>query len=617
MSDELLRDTSDSSQPRASDDELWDAGLVPEPWEPGPWDEPWPGPDRLPADPDAELLAALPDEDLAAPWTGEGEADADEDLAAPWTGEGEADAAGFLHRVGGGRAGFGFAAGGVLDLLGPGPVLAGFLADAMAGGVPGGAVLVGPDGWQRPLIGQGDGGEGPAALGESELIGALCASRRMASVAAAQEFELVITLVRRRNAQARDRKNRNLADHVVDEVAAALCLTGRAAGRLVEIAGNLARLPQVLAALAAGLIDRDRAVVVADELAALGDADAQRAAAKILDRAPGLTTGQLRDALRRIVLSIDPDAVRRRRDKARKDACVQLWDEPSGNTALAGRELSRAQAIAADARLTAAARWLQASGAEGTLDQLRAAVFTARLNDQPLESLLPGAAATDSRGPAAADSGDSATGPAATASGNDAARSDHSADTGAGSPNGTGPWWPALTGSVNLTLPLSAYLGLSDAPGEVAGHGPADAGTCRDIAAWLAASDRTRWCVTFTDADGRAMAHACARRGPPGSGGPPDSTGPAGKHPPPDPASSPNSGNRPRSSDPSSSTAPPCSDGPPPRRGSSPGPAPPASPAVNLSSNGSPDSGPARSTMASVITGTRSRGTGRGGGWST
>src|SRR5262249_5287966 len=149
------------------------------------------------------------------------------------------------------------------------------------------------------------------------------------------------------------------------------------------------RLPAVLAALRVGAIDRDRAVVIADELAALGDADARAAAGKILSRAPGLTTGQLRDRLRRIVLSIDPDAVRRRRGEARKDACVQLWDEPSGNTALAGRELSRAQAIAADARLTAAARWLQAGGVEGTLDQLRAAVFTARLNDQPIETLLP------------------------------------------------------------------------------------------------------------------------------------------------------------------------------------------------------------------------------------
>jgi hypothetical protein len=517
-----------------------------EPWGWGPWDEEVVGPEReLPPDPDAEWLAQLPDEDVVAPWTGDG----------------EADAAGFLHHVDGGRSAFGFAAGGVLDLLEPGPVLAGFLADAMAGGVPGGAVLVGPDGSQRPLIGQGGSGgggageggageggagqggggaggarEGPAALGESELVGAMCASRRMASLAAAQEFGLVITLVRRRNAQARERKNLNLAEHVVDEVAAALCLTGRAAGRLVEISGNLARFPAVLAALRVGAIDRDRAVVFADELAALGDADARQAAGKILDRAPGLTTGQLRDRLRRIVLSIDPDAVRRRREKARKDACVQLWDEPSGNTALAGRELSRAQAIAADARLTAAARWLQAHGAEGTLDQLRAAVFTARLNDQPLETLLPAQPSASGNSPVPSDD---TTGPGpADHAGNDAVPADAKPDGGGTQASPDRPagetWGSAVTGSINLTLPLSAYLGLSDAPGEVGGHGAADADTCREVAAWLAANDRTRWCVTFTDGDGRAVAHACARHGPlPGppprrSDGPPGSARPFG-----------------------------------------------------------------------------------------
>ncbi|MGN6177347.1 MAG: DUF222 domain-containing protein, partial [Streptosporangiaceae bacterium] len=554
-----------------------------------PLDEPWPWDPEcpIPEDPDEGWLADLRGDDVVTPWTGEG----------------EADAAGFLHHVDGGPAGHGFAAGGLLDLLEPGPVLAGFLADAMAGGVLGGAVIAGPDGCERPLIGQGgsgqggsgqggggegggaegSAGEGPAALGESELIGAMCASRRMASLAAAQEFELVITLVRRRNAQARERKDLNLAEHVVDEGAAAVCLTGRAAGRLVEIAGNLARLPAVLAALTVGAIDRDRAVVIAEELAALNDTDARAAADKILSRAPGLTTGQLRDRLRRIVFSIDPDAVRRRREKARKDASVQLWDEPSGNTALAGRELSRAQAIAADARLTAYARWLQACGAEGTLDQLRAAVFVARLNDQPIETLLPDPAAAetsparedghnpagsngrssasassvtpgaDGNGPGPADHahGDRAPGDAEPAGGSDSpSPASGRPSNGGESPDGAapdadwpggGPWWPAVTGSINLTLPLSAYLGLSDAPGEVAGHGPADADTCRDIAAGLAASDRTRWCVTFTDADGRAVAHACARHGPPPepppprSAGPPGSTGPPGAAPPPHP----------------------------------------------------------------------------------
>jgi hypothetical protein len=85
------------------------------------------------------------------------------------------------------------------------------------------------------------------------------------------------------------------------------------------------------------------------------------------------------------------------------------------------------------------------------------------------------------------------------------------------------PGLAALTGSVNLVMPALAWLGLSDAPGEITGTpagGPADAATCRDLASALAARGDVRWCLTLTDASGRAVAHGCARRGPGGSAGP-------------------------------------------------------------------------------------------------
>ncbi|MGH3398131.1 MAG: hypothetical protein ACRDPO_25935, partial [Streptosporangiaceae bacterium] len=146
--------------------------------DPADGDEPWPGypfsPENAPPDGDEAFLADLPSE-LAQEY-----------LTGPWTGGDELSAAGFLHHQAGGRNGAGFAAGGVLDGLEPGPVLAGFIRDAA-----------------------GD-GAGRAGLGESELIGVLCAARRMASWAAAQEVEAVITLCRRRARQARERKNKHL-----------------------------------------------------------------------------------------------------------------------------------------------------------------------------------------------------------------------------------------------------------------------------------------------------------------------------------------------------------------------------------------------------------------------
>jgi hypothetical protein len=416
----------------------------------------------------------------------------DQFLYDPWTGAGESIAAGFVHHDGG-RRGSGFAAGGVLDEMVPGPVLAGFIAGA------------------------GAEGQGLPGLGESELIGFLCAAERMASWAAAQKVEAVITLASRRAAQARERKNPHLSEHVPGEVAAALTLTGQAASRLVDICAYLERLPEVRGALAAGTIDWARAVVFADELAALGPAAARRAARDVLPRAGGMTTGQLRRALRRLRELADPDAARRRREQGRKEAAVHRWDEPSGNSALAGREMTPADAISADARLTAQARWLRANGATGTLDQLRCAAFAAVLNGRPLDTLLPrrvpgGTVPTPSAARAPDGSSPEPPGPAGSATAPDSGRADS-----AGAP---------VTGSVHLTMPLSAWLWLTDRPGEVAGSGTADAGTCRDLAAQLASHPATSWCLTLTDPHGQAMAHACARRAPPAtprrSTGPPD-----------------------------------------------------------------------------------------------
>jgi len=393
-------------------------------------------------------------------------------LAGAWTGDGETVPAGFLHHLHSGPRGVGFAAGGVLDEMTPGP----WLGDAITAAIA----------------------DGNDKLGESELIGVLCAWRRMSSWAAAGETAAVMELVRRRRAQSDEPDTSRLAEHINDELAAALTLTGRSADRLISMSSGLARLSEVHAALESGQIDWAKACLFVSELAALDDDDvAREIARRLLGRAGagGWTTGQLRAALRRAVLSADPGAADRRREEARKDAEVQSWDEPSGNAALAGRELPPADVIAADSRITALARWLQDRGAVGTLSQLRAAAYIAVLADRPLESLLPGLGASQNQ--STRDSA-SAGGPAS--AGN--------------SPSDRDCRWPAVSGTIHLTMPLSAWLG-GGQPGEIAGRGPVDASTSRELAAMLAASRRTRWCVTVTGQGGRAVGHACAgRRGP-------------------------------------------------------------------------------------------------------
>jgi hypothetical protein len=353
-------------------------------------------------------------------------------------------AAGFLLRErtsSTGGTGSGFGPGEVLDTMEAGPVLGSLVADA----------------WSRGL----------SQLADDELIGVLTAWRRVASWAAAGELAAVAELTGRRREQAAGGASPDLARYLPDELATALTLTLRSASRLLDVSGGLARLRRTRDALARGLIDYAKVLVIIDELTGLDDVRAAAIEDKIIDAAPGQTTGQLRATLKRAVLAADPAAADRRQKKAEREARVELWTECSGTAALAGRELPPADVLAADKRIDSLARGLKESGADGTLDQLRARVYLALLLGQPIAGLAPGNARS------------------------------------------TG-----LPGSVNLTMPLASWLGAAQAPGEVAGFGPVDAGTCRTLGAALAARPGVRWCLTLTDAAGRAVGHGCARRAP-------------------------------------------------------------------------------------------------------
>jgi ribosomal protein L12E/L44/L45/RPP1/RPP2 len=234
-----------------------------------------------------------------------------------------------------------------------------------------------------------------------------------------------------------------------------------------------------------------------------------------------MTTGQLRAALVAQIMDYDPAAVIRRRKAAEKDARVETWTEPAGTGAVAGRDLPPADVLAADKTLTADARWLKAHGAGGTMDQLRARAFTARLTGQPLDSLLPAPGthpnpAANPAGPGAGADGtgsaaDDASTPGTPAVGVAAPGIDNTHASGGPASGG----WPAGAGSsVNLTMPAAAWLGQTDTPGQISGLGAADAGTCRDLAATLARSPAATWCITLLGRDGRAVAHGCARAGP-------------------------------------------------------------------------------------------------------
>jgi Domain of unknown function (DUF222) len=362
---------------------------------------------------------------------------------------------------------------------------------------------------------------GLGRLSDDELVGVLRAARRVVSWQSAVELAAVDELAARRAAEQHD-AGPHPVERASAELAAALTLTGRAADMLLDLASGVTRLPDVAAALSRGDIDPARAGVFAEELASLPWLPASVIAGRQMLAAPGLTTSQLRAVLRRAVLAADPAAGRRRQREARRDARVQAWAEASGNGAIAGRELPPSQALLADKHISALARSLQAAGLPGTFDQARAEVFIALLSGQSPQSLLaarlaePGSESTpEPAGSAPADRAGAE--PATSASGGEPAASPGLSGPSGTGLSGTGLSWPAgPLGTIHLTVPLSTWLSVTDRPGEIAGYGPADAWTCRELAGTMTGQSGTRYCLTITTPDGHPLGHACTSTPPPG-----------------------------------------------------------------------------------------------------
>jgi len=372
-----------------------------------------------------------------------------------------------------------------------------------------------------------------AALTDDELIGVLRAWRRQACWAQARELAAVAELARRRPAEgtppaaALGEFPAAISEFTADEVAMALTLTGRAAGVELDLALDLAARPATAAALETGQIDMPRAKILVSLLGPLAPAHADAVEAQILPRAGQMTTGQLRAALGRAVLAVDPDAARRRREDAEREARVEHWADPEGTASLAGRGLPPAAALTASSRLTQIAAAWKKHGAQGGMDLLRAHAYLALLNGQPVDTppagllppvLVPGHPGPDSvlaagrggRDGAAAPGPDGA--PAAGGLGGPgrglAADGPQALPAGLRGPGPGGP--PPTAGLINLTVPLTTLLGLADGPGDAGGHGPLDAAATRQLARTLAGHPATRWQIIITTPDGQALAHGTA-----------------------------------------------------------------------------------------------------------
>ena len=243
---------------------------------------------------------------------------------------------------------------------------------------------------------------------DAALVTSITAWRKVTSWAQAQELAAVAELARRRRvvgtvdaggqdcdraADAGDRDpvadtGRDDRDPVAEleagfapnEVALALTLTQGGAEYWMDLAVSLTRrLPATLAALDEGTIDLNRAKLIDQCTSSLDARLARTVERRVLVRAEHQTTGQLRASLQRAVLAADPAAAERRRQEAQRRAWVALFGDHDGTASLSGRLLPAAQAAAAWARICAMAKAMEAAGAGGGMDLLRAQVFVGLL----------------------------------------------------------------------------------------------------------------------------------------------------------------------------------------------------------------------------------------------
>jgi len=360
-------------------------------------------------------------------------------------------------------------------------------------------------------------GEAVANLGQlddSQLLGVGSAARRLQAHVGYLEMMAVAEFARRcqdrlEASKARgDRVRSRDGEYPAEELGFEMNATAYSAAILIDMAQNIVtRLPDTLAGMAAGEIDRDRARVISNTTLYLPDDLAAVADAVLAKAAPEMRLADLQQKAARLEARLDPEGVQARKDEAKRNRRVELRRENSGAASLAGRELDPADALTGKASIDAEAVRLRKAGMAGTLDQIRAMILMDcihqrsswdRLATQPEPDPDPGGTHGDRQFPNAGDDDNSD---------DDDDRNDGDEDADEGHPGGTTPM-PAL---INITIPAGTLLGWSQTPADAGTWGLMDADTVRDLIKAASRHPRTRWCYTLTGPAGEAIAHACAR----------------------------------------------------------------------------------------------------------
>jgi Domain of unknown function (DUF222) len=339
----------------------------------------------------------------------------------------------------------------------------------------------------------------PAGLSDAALIDTVIGFDRVASWASARQARLLAEFARRRPGDhplaARCDTPSRASEFAPDEIGVALRLSRTtAANRLVMAEVLTADLPGTLAAWQAGTIDSLKARAITETSCLLPGELRGALEARVLPRAGQQTIAQLRAALARAVLVLDPEGAAERHHHRRADRRVVVSPDEDGMASLWAL-LSAPDATAAYQRLCELARGLGSDDPRG---------MDARRADLLVDLLTGRRCAADGNCPDPHCDGDcagpddpTASTPTATPPTRTAPTETVSADGTAGgsAPPQTEPTAAAASSNghrcgpspgkplVSVIVPITTLLGLDDYPGELVGHGPIPAGLAREIAA--------------------------------------------------------------------------------------------------------------------------------------
>jgi hypothetical protein len=380
------------------------------------------------------------------------------------------------------------------------------------------------------------------ALSDAQLIDAMVGFERLAGWAQARQARLLAEFTRRRPGDdptllATD-KPCTMSRYAPDEVALALKLArGTAKARLGRAAQLEQVLPETLALWQQGRLDERRVAAICDATHYLPVNKARAVQNRVLDRAPEQTVGQLKEALKRAILAVDPEGAAQRHKAARRDRRVSIGEEHDGMASLWAL-LSAPDAQSCYHWLTRLAHGYGTDDPRG-IDARRAdllvALLTGRLtwaapntdSDSDSDSDSEDDTATEPEPEPEPDAGaeadTKATDTKATCPATDdepgheaAAAPDAAAARSAppGDPAGGGgsPPRPVNPGKplVQVLMPFSTLIGKDDQPCELVGHGPIPADLAREIAA-----DATLTRLVYDPLSGTLLDHGRTTYRPP------------------------------------------------------------------------------------------------------